>query len=276
MQASHTPNLPCATACRQSTATNGGHPCRPCRPARQDRDTSWQHKPLKPLRSVGSSTPRLARTSASLASSSEATLSPVRSGGARSAAGMAGGVVDVAVAPSMAPASVLLSRTFSGPAVSSLGGSAKLGPTSLAQRHKVLQRLSFTGSVRWAAGRARWGRGWVSSWGARVSGAGKGRQGTAPGRSQPCCLAYLRPSSPSACISLYSALDLFKDASTVLPPGPPSPDSTLPPLRTPHMRACLLQGTGSRDPSMHGSGTYALAVKAAADAEERQTSGLSR
>lgn len=138
----------CWLACRQ-TAVAQGHLCRLCRP-RQDRDTSWQHTPIKPLRITVAGAPRLARTSASLAASAATSetgsrgdaMSPSRSSGAPAVAAGLGTV------PSMAPASVLLSRTHSGPAPSSLGGSAKLGGGSLAQRQRVLQRLSFTGSVR--------------------------------------------------------------------------------------------------------------------------------
>ena len=125
-------------------------PAAPCRP--EPRDTSWQHKPMKSVRSmghsVGPSGHHLHRTSAAIAATMAAPGSDfgASGGGEHFNGGSPGesvrsgvaGAAGSAAGADMAPATMLLARTYSGPALSSAGKKS--------QRHSVLQRISYATS----------------------------------------------------------------------------------------------------------------------------------
>lgn len=115
--------------------TSPSYTCRPH--AALPADTSWQHKPLRKLHSA-----RAHRGPADIAA---AAAGPETSG--------ASGEGSEGAAAGMAPATMLLARTYSGPP----GSAAKASRTSTLSRRGVeaLQRVSFDGgmSVRCRGGR---------------------------------------------------------------------------------------------------------------------------
>jgi hypothetical protein len=108
--------------------------CTPCRP--ESRDTSWQHKPVKSVRSMGSSTGpnayHLHHASASIAAARAAGTDPGAGSREQVSRASPGDSVGIgATGTDVAPAAMLLARTYSGPALSSAGTELQPGSSGL-------------------------------------------------------------------------------------------------------------------------------------------------